>query len=102
MCLYQDQNEMGNAAIISHCVPSSCVYNAMLSTQTFQVIPSRQMYVAIDNPSLIPSFRCLTTSTYWANYLCTAGDVSHVEQLQSNDCQCFSQLNKFQDQFHVI
>jgi len=72
-------------AIISPHVPSICVENAILSLQIIHIIPSRQIYVAIDNPLLVASVSCLTTSRYLWNYVCAADDVSHTENLQSND-----------------
>jgi len=65
------------------------------------IIPSRQIYVAIDNPSLVPSVSWLTSSSYLWNYLRAADNISHVENLQSNGCRCFSHLYKFRDGIQV-
>jgi hypothetical protein len=65
------------------------------------IIPSRQIYVAIDNPSFIPSVSGLTTSTYLWNYLRAADNISHAENLQSNGYWCFSHLYKVQDRIQV-
>jgi len=92
---------MGDAAIISPRVPSACMQNAILSLLIMHIIPSCQIYVAIDNPLLIPSVSCLTTSSYLWNYVRAADDVSHAENLLSDSCQCFSHLNKFRDGIQV-
>ena len=55
---------MGDAGNISPHVPSTCAQNAILSLLIMHIIPSRQVCVAIDNPSFIPSISCLTTSSY--------------------------------------
>jgi len=86
---------MSDAAKISACIPSTRAQNAILSLLIIHLIPSRQIYVAIDNPSLVPSVSCLTTSSYFWNYVLKANDDSHAENLQSNGCQCFSHLYKF-------
>jgi len=92
MRLHRDCNAMGDTAKISPRVPSTCAQNAILSLLIIHIIPSRQIYVAIDNPSLIPSICCLNTSSYLLNYVRAADDVSHAEHLQGNGCQCFSHL----------
>ena len=100
-CLHWDCNAMGDAAKISPCVPSPCMQNAILFLLIIHIIRSRQIYVAIDNPSLVPSISCLTTSRYLWNYVHTADNVSHPENLQSNCCRCFSDLYKFWDGIQV-
>jgi hypothetical protein len=65
--IIQDCKGMGDAAKISPRVPSFCVQNVILSLLIIHIIPSRQIYVPIDNPSLIPSVSCLTTSSYLWN-----------------------------------
>jgi len=96
-----DCKEMGDAAKISPRVPSTCAPNAIHSLLIINIIPSRQIYVAIDNPSLIPSISCLTTSSYLSNDVCTANNISKVENLQSNGCWCISHLYKFRDGIEV-
>jgi len=96
-----DCNAMGDVAKISPRVPSNCAQNAILSLSIIHIIPSRQIYVAIDNPSRVPAISCLTTSSYLWNYVRIADDVSHAENLQSNGCRCFSQLYKFWDGIQV-
>src|SRR5882757_9963997 len=76
-------NAMGDVAKISPRVPSTCVQNAILSLLIIHIIPSRQINVAIDNPSLVPSISCLTTSSYLWNYVRAADDVFDAENLQS-------------------
>jgi len=94
-------NAMGDVAKISPRVPSTCAQNAILSLLIIHIIPSRQIYVAIDNPSLVPSISCLTTSSYLWNYMRAADDVSYTENLQSNGCRCFSHLYKLRDGIQV-
>jgi len=88
---------MGDVAKISPRIPSTCTQNAILSLLIIHIIPSRQIYVAIDNPSLVPSVACHTTSSYLCNYVPAVDDVSHAEDLQSNGCRCFSHLYKVRD-----
>ena len=76
---------------------STYAQNAILSLLIIHIIPSRQIYVAIDNPSLVPSISCLTTSSYLWNYVRAADNISHAENLQSNGCWCFSHSYTFRD-----
>jgi len=99
--LCRDGNAMGDAANISPRVPSTCAQNAILSLLIIHIIPSRQIYVAIDNPSLVPSVSWLTTSSYLWNYVRAADNISYAENLQSNGCRCFSHLYKFRDRIQV-
>jgi len=92
---------MVDAAKISPRIPSTCAQNAILSLLSIHIIPSRRIYVAIDNPSHVPSVSCLSTSSYIWNYVRAADDVSHTENLQSNGCRCFSHLYKFRDRIQV-
>jgi hypothetical protein len=86
---------MGDAAKISPRVPSTYAQNATLSLLNIHIIRSRQIYVAMDNPSLVPSVACLTTSSYLWNYVRGAANVSHPENLQSNGCRRLFHLYKF-------
>lgn len=54
---------MGHTAKISPHVPSSYVQHAFLSVQMIHIIPSFQLYGAIDNSSLVPSGSCHTSRT---------------------------------------
>jgi hypothetical protein len=85
-------NAMCDAAKITPCVPNTCAQNAIFSLLIRHIIRSRQIHVAIDNPSLVPSITRLTSSSNFWNYLCVADDVSHTESLQSNSCWGFSHL----------
>ena len=67
--LDQDCNAMGDTAIISPRIPSTCAQNAILSLLMILIMPSHQINVSIDNPSLVPSVTCLTTSSYLWNYM---------------------------------
>src|SRR5882757_2803715 len=90
--LHRDCNAMSDAAKISPRVPSTCTQNAILSLLIIRIIPSRQIYVAIDNPSFVPSVSCLTTSSYPWNDMRAADNISHAENFQSNGCRCYSHL----------
>jgi len=92
---------MGDTAKISSRVPSTWAQNAILTLLIIHIIPSNQIYMAIDNPSLVPSVSCLTTSSYLWNDVCTADNISHAENLESNRCRCFSHLYKFWDGIQV-
>jgi len=65
------------------------------------IIPSRKIYVAIDNPLLVPAVSCLITSSYLWNYVSTADNIAHAENLQSNGCRCFAHLYKIRDRIQV-
>jgi hypothetical protein len=73
-----DCNAMGDAAKTSPHVPSTCMQSAILSWTIIHIIPSCQIYVAIDNPSLILSFSWLSTGSYLWNYVCTADNISNA------------------------
>jgi len=90
--LHWDCNAMGDAVKISPRVPSSYAHNAILSLPVIHIIPSRQIYVAIDNPSLVPSVSCPTTSSYLWKDMRAADNVSHTEKMKSNGGRCFSHL----------
>jgi len=101
LLIIRDCKAMGDAAKISPRVPSTCAQNAILSLLIIHIIPSCQIYVAIDNRSLVPSVSCLSTSSHLWNYVRAADDVSHAENLQSYGCRCFSHLYKFRDRIQV-
>jgi len=86
---------MGDAAKISPHVLSTSAQNETLSAPIIPIIPSRQIDVAIDNSSLVPSISCLTTSSYLWNDVRSAYNIFPVENLQTNSSHCFSQLYKF-------
>jgi len=95
LLIIRDCKAMGDAAKIAPRVPFTCAQNAILSLLIIHIIPSRQIYVAIDNPSLVLSVSCLTTSSFLWNYVPAADDVSHTENLQSNGCWWSSHVYKF-------
>ena len=95
--LHRDCNAKGDAAKISPHVPSTCAQNATLSFLILHIIRSRQIYEAIDNPSLVSCVSCLITSSYLWNYVRAADDGSHAENLQSNGCRCSSHWFKSRD-----
>jgi len=96
MCLDRDWNAMGDIAKISPRVPFNCAQNAILSLLIIHVIPSRQIYVAFNNPSLILSVSCLNAGSFLWNYVHVANNASHTKNLQNNGCRCYSHLYKFQ------
>jgi hypothetical protein len=101
LLIVRDCKAMGDAAKITPRVLSTCAQNAILSLLIILIIPSRQIYVAIDNPSFVPSVSCLTTSSYLWNDVRAADNISHAENLQSNGCRCCSHLYKFRDRIQV-
>ena len=88
---------MADAVKIPPRVPSTCAHNAILSSLIIHIIPTGQIYVAIESPSLIASISCLTTNSYLWNDVRAADNISHAENLQSIGCRCLSHLYKFQD-----
>jgi len=81
LLIIQDCKAMSDAAKISPCIPSSWAHNAILSLLITHIIPSRQIYGAIDNPSRVPSVLSPTTRSYHWNYVRAADEVSHAEKL---------------------
>ena len=96
-----DCSAMSDAAKTSPRIPSTCAQNAILSLLRVHIIPPRQVYVAIDNPSLVRSISCLTTNRYLWNYIRAAEDISYPENLHSNCGRCYSHLYKFRDGIQV-
>jgi hypothetical protein len=92
---------ISGVAKISPCVPSTSLQKAILSFLIIHIIQSRQIYVAIDNPSLVLPVSNLATSSYLWNHVSAADDVSHAEYLQSNGCQCILHLYKVWDWIQV-
>jgi len=90
--LHRDCNGIGDIGKISARFPSTCAQNAILSLLTIHIIPSRQINVADDNPSIVPSVSSFTTSSYLWNNLHAADNVSNTENWQSNGCWCLSHL----------
>ena len=84
---------MRDALKISPHIPSICAQNAILSWLIIHIIPSCQIYVAIDNLLIFPSVSFLTTSGYLWQYVHADNDVSHAENLQSNGCRWFCHLS---------
>jgi len=99
--LRRDCNATGDVATISPRVPSNCAQNAILFLLIIHIIPSRQIYVAIDNPSLVLSVYSLTTSSNLCNYVFTADDDSHGANLQRTCWRCFSHLKPYRDGIQV-
>ena len=101
MCLRQDSNAMHDAATISPHIPFTFAQNAILSSLIIHIVPSLQISVAIDNPSLISSVSCLISSRYRWNYMHAANNVSQGENMHSDCCRCGSHLSKFRDRIQV-
>jgi hypothetical protein len=74
---------MGDAAKISPPIPSNRAQNAILSLLIIHIIPSRQIYVAIDNPTFVPSVSYSTTCSYLWNDVGAADNISHTDNLQT-------------------
>jgi len=70
---------MGDTTKASPCIVSTCAQNAILSLLIIHFIPCRQIHVAIDDPALVPSVSCLTSSSYLWNYVRAANDFSNAE-----------------------
>jgi len=79
--LHWDCNAMGDIVKISPHIPSTSAQNAIVALLIIYIIPSRKIYVAIDNPSHIPSVSCLTATSYLWNYVRAANDASQAENL---------------------
>jgi hypothetical protein len=92
---------MGDFAKISPHVCSTGAQNEILSVLIIHIVPSRQMYVANDNPSLVLSVSWLTTISYLWNFVHATDDVSHAENLKRNSWRCLSPLYKFRDRIQV-
>jgi len=97
----RDCNAMGDAGNISPRFRSICAQNAILPIPITHIMPSRQIYVAIENPSLVPSITYLTTISYLWNYMRAADNISHTENLQSNCCRCCCHLYKIPHRIQV-
>jgi len=95
--LHWNRNAMGDTAKISPRFPSTCTPNGILSSLNIHIIPSHQMYAAIDNPSLVPSVSCLSTPSYLRNYVHAADDVSHGDNLQSHSYWCSAHMFTLRD-----
>ena len=78
---------MGEVAKISPRVPSTYAHNAILSLLIVHIIPSHQINMGINNPSLVSFvFSFIPTSYIWS-FVCAANDDSHAENSQSNRCR---------------
>ena len=89
-CLHRNCNAIGDALKATPSVPSTCLQNAILSLLIVHNIPSHQVYVAIENPSVVLSDSCLTTSSYLWNHMHAADIASHAEDFWSNVCRYMS------------
>ena len=84
--LHRDCNAIGDTVITSPRVPSTRVQNAILSLLIIHIIRRRLIYVAMDNPSLVPSVSCRTNSSYLWNPARADDNVSLADNLQSTCC----------------
>jgi hypothetical protein len=78
MRLHRDCNAIGDTTNISSRIPSTCAQHAIISSLIMHITPSQQIYVGINNPSLIPSVSCLNTCRDLWNSMCAVDDVSHA------------------------
>jgi len=92
MRMYCNCNVIGNAAKMTARIPFICAPNVILFLVTEHIIPGCQIYVAVENPSLVLSDSCRTTCSYHWNSVRTDDIISHAENLKSNSCWCFSHL----------
>jgi len=97
LLIIRDCEAMRDSSKISFRVPCTFAQNAILSFQIIHIIPSREIYIAVDNRSLVPSVCCLTSSSYLWNYIRTAYDVSHAENFQTKGYRCFPHWYKVRD-----
>jgi hypothetical protein len=102
MCLPPNFNALGGVVTFSPHVPSTCTLNGILSVWIRDIIPSSQQYVAIDNPSLIQSICCFSTTSL-VMYYCHADDNDcNSEIMQSPSEQCVPHWDNIRDQIEVI
>jgi len=87
LLIIRDCHEMGDSNNISPGVPLICGQNAYIALLMIQIIPSHQIYMAIDNPLFVPSVSCLTTSSYLCNDLRAGDNISCADNFASNDCR---------------
>jgi len=83
---------MGDTAKICPHITATCAHNAIFSLLIIHIILSRQIYVAIDNPSLVPSVSYHTSSSHFGIDVHAADNGSDAENLPSNICRSFSHL----------
>jgi hypothetical protein len=62
--LHRDCNVIDDAVKTSPRIPSTSTQYAIVSLLIIHIIQSREIYVAIVYPSLVPSLFCLTTSRH--------------------------------------
>jgi len=74
---------MGDVMKISRHVPSTCAPNAVFSLLIIHIIRRCQTNVAIDNPSLVLSVSCLTTSSCLLSFVRAADNVSQTETFKA-------------------
>jgi hypothetical protein len=96
MRLHRQRIAMGDAAQTSPRARSTCANNAILCLLLVHVIPRRQIYVASDNPSLIPSISCLKTSCYLWNSMHAADHGFHAETFEKTTAGAFVTCTKFE------
>ena len=95
--LHQDRNALADVVKISPHIPSTGTQNAILSLIIIHVISSSQIYVAIDNPSLLRSVSCFTTSRFLWHCVRAAEYVSHAANLRRKRCQWLFHFSRFRD-----
>jgi hypothetical protein len=77
--LHRECNAMGDVAKATPHIPSTSAQNGILSLPIIHIITSCQIYVAIDNASLVPYVSFLTICCYPWNSVRAADDLSHAE-----------------------
>jgi hypothetical protein len=92
LLIIRDCKAMGDTSNISPRDCSTCAQYAIPSLLIIHIIPSRQIYVAIDNPSFVLSVSFRTTSSYQWKDARAADNISHAENMQINGSRNLSHL----------
>jgi hypothetical protein len=75
MRLHRNYNVMGDSTKTASCVPSTSMHNVILCILILHIVPNCHIYVAIDNPLLVPSVSCVNSCSYHSNFVRVADDV---------------------------
>ena len=92
---------IGTTVNISPGLPSTCAQNSILSLLIIHIIPSCQIYVAIDNPFFDASSSCATTCSNFLNDVRAVDNMSHDDRFQRSGGQCISHLYKIRNEIQV-
>jgi len=81
---------------IPSCVPFTCTKNAIISFLIICTIPTRQISVAIHNPSLVTSISCPRTRNYLGNYVHTADDIPTLTSCKATAAGAYPTCTNFE------